>query len=57
MIDRLLKAGADPNAALLSGGDTALMMAARTGNRRDARAARGWRERQCAGELGRHDTR
>ncbi|HEY6507681.1 MAG TPA: ankyrin repeat domain-containing protein [Vicinamibacterales bacterium] len=31
MLDRLLKAGADPNAALTSGGDTALMMAARTG--------------------------
>jgi ankyrin repeat protein len=32
MIDRLLKAGADPNAALSAAGDTALMMAARTGN-------------------------
>ena len=31
MLDRLLKAGADPNAALTDGGDTALMMAARTG--------------------------
>jgi ankyrin repeat protein len=31
MIDRLLKAGADPNAPLTAGGDTALMMAARTG--------------------------
>jgi ankyrin repeat protein len=31
MIGRLLKAGADPNAALTSTGDTALMMAARTG--------------------------
>jgi ankyrin repeat protein len=31
LIDRLLKAGADPNAALTSAGDTALMMAARTG--------------------------
>src|ERR1044071_6785793 len=31
MLDRLLKAGADPNAALSSAGDTALMMAARTG--------------------------
>ena len=31
MIDRLLKAGADPNAALTPAGDTALMMAARTG--------------------------
>jgi ankyrin repeat protein len=31
IIDRLLKAGADPNAALTPAGDTALMMAARTG--------------------------
>jgi ankyrin repeat protein len=31
MIDRLLKAGADPNAPLTPAGDTALMMAARTG--------------------------
>ena len=31
MIDRLLKAGADANAALTAGGDTAVMMAARTG--------------------------
>ena len=31
MIDRLLKAGADPNARLTPAGDTALMMAARTG--------------------------
>ena len=31
MIDRLLKAGADANAALTPSGDTALMMAARTG--------------------------
>ena len=31
MIDRLLKAGADPNAGLTAAGDTALMMAARTG--------------------------
>lgn len=31
MIDRLVKAGADPNAALTPTGDTALMMAARTG--------------------------
>ena len=31
LIDRLLKAGADPNASLTSAGDTALMMAARTG--------------------------
>jgi ankyrin repeat protein len=31
MIDRLLKAGADANAPLSAGGDTALMMAARTG--------------------------
>ena len=31
MIDRLLKAGADPNARLTAAGDTALMMAARTG--------------------------
>ena len=31
MLDRLLKAGADPNAALTPSGDTALMMAARTG--------------------------
>ena len=32
MIDRLLKAGADPNAPLTAGADTAVMMAARTGN-------------------------
>jgi ankyrin repeat protein len=32
MIDRLLKAGADPNASLTAGADTAVMMAARTGN-------------------------
>ena len=32
MLDRLLKAGADPNAVLTPLGDTALMMAARTGN-------------------------
>jgi ankyrin repeat protein len=32
MLDRLLKAGADPNASLTPAGDTALMMAARTGN-------------------------
>src|SRR5206468_11147483 len=31
MIERLLKAGADPNAAVLSHGETALMIAARTG--------------------------
>jgi ankyrin repeat protein len=31
MIDRLIKAGADPNEALTTAGDTALMMAARTG--------------------------
>ena len=31
MLDRLLKAGADPNASLTTAGDTALMMAARTG--------------------------
>jgi ankyrin repeat protein len=31
MLDRLLKAGADPNAPLTGAGDTALMMAARTG--------------------------
>jgi uncharacterized protein len=31
MIDRLLKAGADPNATLTPAADTALMMAARTG--------------------------
>ena len=31
ILDRLLKAGADPNGALTSMGDTALMMAARTG--------------------------
>ena len=31
MIDRLIKAGADPNAPLTPAGDTALMMAARTG--------------------------
>jgi ankyrin repeat protein len=32
MLDRLLKAGADPNAQLTRAGDTPLMMAARTGN-------------------------
>src|SRR5688500_9634271 len=31
MLDRLIKAGADPNASLTTHGDTALMMAARTG--------------------------
>src|SRR5688500_5565301 len=31
MLDRLIKAGADPNGALTPSGDTALMMAARTG--------------------------
>jgi ankyrin repeat protein len=31
MIDRLLKAGADPNAPMTAAGDTALMMTARTG--------------------------
>ena len=31
MIETLLKAGADPNAPVLSHGETALMMAARTG--------------------------
>jgi ankyrin repeat protein len=31
VLDRLLKAGADPNAALTPAGDTALMMASRTG--------------------------
>jgi len=31
MIDRLLKAGADPNTSLTPAGDSALMMAARTG--------------------------
>jgi uncharacterized protein len=31
LIDRLLKAGADPNAPLTASGDTALMIAARTG--------------------------
>jgi|HubBroStandDraft_6_1064221.scaffolds.fasta_scaffold28123_3 uncharacterized protein len=32
IIERLIAAGADPNAALTKSGDTALMMAARTGN-------------------------
>src|SRR2546421_6625192 len=31
MIEKLIKAGADPNAPLTSSGDTALMMSARTG--------------------------
>ena len=31
MIDKLLKAGANPNAPLTASGDTALMMASRTG--------------------------
>src|SRR5262245_61623627 len=31
MLDRLLKAGADPNGSLSAAGDTAIMMAARTG--------------------------
>ena len=31
MVDKLIKAGADPNASLTKYGDTALMMAARTG--------------------------
>ncbi len=31
MIEKLIKAGADPNAPLTASGDTALMMAARTG--------------------------
>ena len=31
MLDKLIKAGADPNAPLTQYGDTALMMAARTG--------------------------
>src|SRR5205814_9886754 len=34
MIEKLIKAGADPNAALTTTGDTALMMAARTGKTR-----------------------
>ena len=34
MIEKLIKAGADPNAALTASGDTALMMAARTGKTR-----------------------
>src|SRR2546425_3104345 len=33
MIETLLKAGVDPNAPILSRGETALMMAARTGKR------------------------
>src|SRR5712691_1169388 len=32
MIEKLLRAGADPNVSVLSHGETALMMAARTGN-------------------------
>ncbi len=37
MLDKLMKAGADPNAPLTPYGDTALMMAARTGQDRRAR--------------------
>ena len=58
LLDRLMKAGADPNAPLTQFGDTALMMAARTG-KTDAlrRAARGRRPGQRQGEVGRHDRR
>ena len=46
VIDRLLKAGADPNAALAEG-ETALMTAARTGKLAAVKAAAGpWRGRQ-----------
>ena len=38
MIEKLIKAGADPNAALTKYGDTALMMAARTGKAEAIRA-------------------
>ena len=56
MIEKLIKAGADPNAPLTPSGDTALMMAARTG-KTDARQrpARERRERQREGIVGRHD--
>ena len=56
MLDRLLKAGADPNAPLTPAGDTALMMAARTGKTDAIRVLRrSRRQRQREGDLGRHD--
>ena len=55
MIDKLLKAGADPNAPLTQFGDTALMMAARTGKTDAIGAARSRRQRQRQGNVGRHD--
>ena len=55
-IGSLIEAGADPNAPLTLTGDTALMLAARTGNDRRGRDVAGpWRRRQRAGNLGRHN--
>ena len=56
MIERLLAAGADPNAPLTQTGDTALMMAARTGKTDAVKVAarpRGAGKRQR--DLGRHN--
>src|SRR5688500_17243110 len=48
MIDRLLKAGADPNGALTPAGDTAWMMASRTGTTGAVRVRAQWRANATA---------
>jgi ankyrin repeat protein len=56
IIDRLLKAGVDVNAPLSSDGDTALMLAARTGKPDAVKVLLGRRsEDRCAGKLGQYD--
>ena len=56
MLDRLIKAGADPNAPLTPSGDTALMMASRTGKTDAINVLlETRRQRQREGDLGRHD--
>ncbi len=55
MIETLLKAGANPNAPLTKSGDTALMMAARTGKTdADQSAAGSWSAGQRERKLGRY---
>ena len=55
IIDRLQKAGADPDAPLTPAGDTALMLAARTGKgRRHPFAHRVRSRRQRGRDMGRH---
>ena len=56
MIDKLVKAGADPNAPLTQSGDTALMMASRTGKTDAINVLLdNGAKVNAAGDLGRHD--